>query len=155
MKEFGLLVAGSRTFDNYQMLSSTLDKLLSNKQDSKIVIIEGEARGADTLAKKYAEEKGYEVRPFPADWNGWGKRAGYMRNVEMHDALAKYEDRGCVCFWDGQSKGTKHNFLLAYKRNTPIRIIRNGVYVEQEEYLEIAQAMYNEEVARFQASCRF
>jgi hypothetical protein len=31
-------------------------------------------------------------------------------------------ERGVVAFWDGQSKGTAHNFELAIKYNTPIKI---------------------------------
>ena len=146
METFALLVAGSRNFNDYNLLSSTLDKLLSNQQNKKIIIIEGEARGADTLAKKYAEEKGYEVIPFPADWNGWGKKAGYMRNAEMHNALSKYENKGVVCFWDGKSKGTTHNFILSYKYHNPIRVIKNGVYMPQKELDELIEQMINEEL---------
>lgn len=146
METFALLVAGSRDFNDYDLLSSTIDKLLSNQQDKKIVIIEGEARGADTLAKKYAEGKGYEVIPFPANWKAFGKRAGFMRNAEMHYALSKYEHRGCVCFWNGKSKGTTHNFKLAYKYNNPIRVIKNGIYMPQKEFDELTEHMINEEL---------
>ena len=146
METFALLVAGSRNFNNYDLLSFVLDKLLFNQQNKKIVIIEGEARGADTLAKKYAEEKGYEVIPFPANWKAYGKRAGYIRNAEMHNALSKYEHRGVVCFWDGKSKGTAHNFRLAYKYNNPIRVIKNGIYMHQKELDELTKCMISKEL---------
>lgn len=40
-------------------------------------------------------------------------------------------DRGVVAFWDGQSKGTAHNFELAIKYNTPIKIYNylTGKYI--------------------------
>ena len=120
--KFYLLVAGTRTFTDYLLLKKTLDHLLINHQ-TDTVIIEGEARGVDTLARKYAEEKGFECMKFPANWNLYGKRAGYIRNRQMHEELAKHEKRGCVLFWDMESKGTKQNIGLCEEFKTPLRIV--------------------------------
>ncbi len=68
------------------------------------------ARGADRLGERYAKERGYPVRLFPADWEKFGKSAGYRRNAEM----AKYAD-GLIAFWDGRSAGTGHMIYLAKK----------------------------------------
>ena len=119
---FGLLVAGSRTFNDYTTMCSVLDYMLSNHKNEEIVIIEGGARGADSLAKKYAEERGYKVWEFKANWEKFGKSAGYRRNEVMHRRLFDFEKRGCVCFWDGESKGTSHNFGLAQKYSTPLKV---------------------------------
>ena len=122
---FCLLVAGSRNFNDYDLLKSKLDYLLMNNQGNRhIIIVSGGAKGADSLAEKYAKEKGYDTRIFPAEWDKYGKSAGYRRNEQMHQFLTNYENRGCVCFWDGQSKGTQHNFGLCEKNNTPLRVIR-------------------------------
>lgn len=114
---FKLIVAGSRGFDDYDMLKATLDHLLQNK--SEIMIVSGTAKGADILGERYAKEKGYSVNQKPADWKKHGKKAGYMRNEEM----ALFAD-ACVVFWDGVSKGTKHMINLANKYDLPLRIIR-------------------------------
>ena len=101
------------------MLKRTMDKLLINKQDDEIAVVCGEARGADTLGRRYAEENGYQVLSFPANWDKYGKRAGYIRNAEMAenaDAL--------VVFWDGKSRGTKNMIELASNKGIPIRIRR-------------------------------
>lgn len=76
------------------------------------------ARGADLLGEKYAVERGYHVDRYPADWNGLGKRAGYIRNEQM----ARNAD-ALVAFWDGQSRGTKHMIDLASRYGLKIRII--------------------------------
>lgn len=77
-----VLVCGSRTFNNYAKLCNVLDDLnLDEKQP--ITIIGGEARGADTLGKRYAEECGYNYEGYPAQWNTYGKRAGPIRNRQM------------------------------------------------------------------------
>lgn len=106
---FKLIVAGGRDFNDYDLLKSKLDKLLSNK--THVEIVSGKARGADSLGEKYAKEKGYKIKEFPADWGKYGRAAGYIRNKEM----AEYAD-GCLCFWDGKSKGTKHMIDLVEEK---------------------------------------
>lgn len=99
-----------------------LDHLLQNKE--KVVIVSGGAKGADTLAEKYAAERNYPCSIFLADWDKNGKSAGFIRNREMHEYLSKQKERGVVAFWDGKSSGTANNFDLAKKYNNPIRVIR-------------------------------
>ena len=85
----------------------------------------GGADGVDTLAERYAEENHFAFRKMPADWNRYGKRAGYIRNDEMHRFISGFEHRGCIAFWDGRSKGTLHSIELAKKYGNPIRLIRS------------------------------
>lgn len=118
---FYLLVAGSRGFDNYSLLKERLDYFLKNQVGKDIHIVSGGARGADTLAERYAKECGYKMHVFPADWNRFGKSAGYHRNKQMHKFISQFPKRGCVCFWDGKSKGTQHNFELSKTYDTPLR----------------------------------
>ena len=115
---FRVIIAGGRDFKDYDLLKTKLNKILSNIS-TPIVIVSGKARGADSLGEKYENEMGYEVAEFPANWDKYGKRAGYIRNEEM----AKYAE-ACVCFWDGKSKGTKHMIDLADKHNLKLRVIR-------------------------------
>ena len=108
---FRVIIAGSRDFSDYDVLKSYADVKLSNisRRDS-IEVVSGCARGADTLGERYAEERGYGIKKFPADWNRYGKSAGYLRNVEM----AEYAD-ALIAFWDGKSKGTEHMICIAKK----------------------------------------
>ena len=59
-----------------------------------------------------------------ADWDKYGRSAGYRRNESMHLFISAPSDRkrGCVCFWDMQSPGTKHNFKLSLDYGTPLRV---------------------------------
>lgn len=50
---------------------------------SHITIISGRARGADTVGVRWAEHYGYAVDAYPADWDRYGKRAGFLRNRQM------------------------------------------------------------------------
>ena len=119
---FFCLIVGSRTFQDYDLLKSKLDYLLQN-QGNEVVIVSGGAKGADSLAEKYANEYGFPLKVFPAEWEKYGKSAGYIRNEEMHKYIAKQNKRGIVAFWDGISKGTAHNFKLADKYSNKIKIV--------------------------------
>ena len=122
-KKFFCLVVGTRTFNDYELMKQKLDHMLKNHRDSA-AIVSGGARGADSLAKRYAEEHSYPYYEFPADWDGLGKRAGYVRNAEMHEFISHFPKRGAVAFWDGKSRGTAHNFELAEKYGTRIVTVR-------------------------------
>jgi len=115
---FRCIIAGGRDFNDYETLSSTMDRLLS-QITSSIAIVCGKARGADTLGEQYAKERGYQIIYFPADWDGQGKKAGYIRNEQM----AKNAD-ALVAFWDGKSRGTKHMIETAERCGLAIRIVK-------------------------------
>lgn len=115
---FRVIIAGGRDFNNYYGLSQAMDRLLANVSD-EIIIMCGKARGADTLGEQYAKERGYKVRYFPADWDTYGKQAGFIRNEEM----AKNAD-ALVAFWDGKSRGTKSMIDLGYQYKLKVRVKR-------------------------------
>lgn len=121
-KTFGLIIAGSRTYDDYFELQGILDKMLKNQED--VIIITGGAKGADTLGNLYAIERGYDHKVIRADWETYGKRAGMLRNEEMHKVLSEMDvdGKGCICFWDGQSKGTQDNFDRAIRYGEQLKI---------------------------------
>lgn len=114
-----IIIAGSRDFSDYRLLKAKLDSLIRDKEKTEIV--SGTARGADLLGEKYAKENEIEIKRFPADWDKYGKSAGYRRNEEM----AKYAN-ACICFWDGKSRGTKSMIDLAEKYNLKTIVIRYG-----------------------------
>lgn len=122
---FYCLVVGSRDFNDYQTMCDVLDYLLQNHKE--VTIISGGARGADSLAETYALNHNCRLKVFKADWNHHGKRAGYLRNEEMHQYIAQFEKRGVVAFWDGSSKGTAHNFELCVKYNNPLRCFNYSI----------------------------
>lgn len=117
---FRVIVAGSRGFNNYRFLAEKLDRILSGvAPTNSIQIVSGCARGADSLAILYAKERGYEVAKFPAEWDRYGKSAGYRRNEEM----ARHAD-ALVAFWDGESRGTRHMIDIACSKGMPVRVLK-------------------------------
>lgn len=116
-----IIVCGSRDFDDYDLLKRVLDdelKALPNPQ-----IISGGAKGADRLAILYAHRTRTPLHIFFADWDTYGKAAGFIRNAEMLDFATSEGNASVIAFWDGKSKGTEHMINIAMKKNVPVRII--------------------------------
>lgn len=111
-----IIIAGSRTFDNYKILCYWLD-LCFAKIKPPIEVVSGGAPGADLLGERYANEHGHELKLFSAQWKSKGKKAGIIRNTAMGD----YADR-LIAFWDGKSKGTKHmiEYMKSLKKSVQI-----------------------------------
>ncbi len=114
---FRVIVAGSRDFHDYSIVEEKLDYLFSNRKPDSIVC--GGARGADELGAEYAKKHGIKVDLFPADWDTYGKSAGYIRNTEM----AKNAE-ALVAFWDGKSRGTAHIIETAKAHGLAVRVIK-------------------------------
>lgn len=114
-KEMKVIVAGSRSFKDYDLLCKRLDFYFANITP---IIVCGEAKGADTLGRKYAEEHGYKVISMPADWSK-GRNAGYVRNAQM-GAIAD----SAVVFWNGTSSGTKHMIEVMKEFNKPVKVVK-------------------------------
>ena len=116
-----IIIAGGRDFNNRFLLAASICDVLKELEEINPTIISGDARGADTLGAKYAYDNGWPVEHYPADWDRWGKSAGYRRNYDM----AKEAD-ALVAFWDGKSRGTKHMIEIMEKLNKPVWIIYYG-----------------------------
>lgn len=78
-----LLVCGGRNFSDTALLRSCMNAAVVGETD--VVVIHGDARGADKLAGAIAESAGITVLVFPADWNKHGRSAGPKRNQQMLD----------------------------------------------------------------------
>lgn len=121
-EEFKVIICGSRDFTDYELLKSKCDLFLSKKIEDgyKITIISGCAKGADTLGERYANERNFYIEKHPANWNKYGKGAGFIRNQEM--ALSAH---ACIAFFSStkESKGTKDMVNKAEKENLMVRRI--------------------------------
>lgn len=109
-----VIIAGSRTFDNFEVLVERCDYFLRNL--GEVTIVSGTARGADKLGEMYAEMREFPIKRFPADWDKYGKKAGHIRNEQMAQ-FAEY----LILFWDGKSKGSANMLMNAKKYNLKIK----------------------------------
>lgn len=83
------------------------------------VVVSGQAAGVDTWAEDAAKALGLKFLPFPADWKQFGRRAGYLRNVQIVEACTEV-----TAFWAGESPGTQHTINIARQKKKPCEVIR-------------------------------
>lgn len=113
-----IIIAGSRSFGDYELLKQEVDNFLKRYNCTNVTIVSGTARGADRLGERYAKERGYKIEKYPAQWNVYEKKAGYLRNKQMAQVADAY-----ICFWNGKSKGTKIMIDLAKQYNLILHIV--------------------------------
>lgn len=101
-----VIVAGSRGITRLVVVA----KAINDSRFEVTEIVSGCARGVDRLGEQWARANKIPIRRFPADWDKYGRSAGFRRNTEM----AIYAD-ALVAIWDGQSRGTKHMIQEARK----------------------------------------
>lgn len=121
-----IIIAGSRNFSDYELLVCVADQIISelNCHNETIQIISGGAVGADQLGERYAKQRGYRCMRFPADWNKYGRRAGYLRNLQMAEHAISDDSHGVlIALWDGESKGTGHMINIARTHGLDIHIV--------------------------------
>ncbi len=114
-----VLVCGDRKWWDGKAILRELRRL-----PPPITVIEGEARGADTLARLVAENQGWPVLRFPARWDVYGKAAGPIRNKQMLD---EGKPDLVLAFHDNiqESRGTKDMVMQATKRGIETLVIRH------------------------------
>lgn len=105
-----IIVAGGRDFNNYYIL----EKVLNSFKELIDEVISGDARGVDELGARWATSNNIHVNHFPADWDYYGKAAGFIRNIEMADNAD-----ALIAFWDNKSKGTGHMIKTMQMKKKP------------------------------------
>lgn len=119
-----LAIVGSRGFDNFERAQKRLEEF--EARNGKIdEIISGGAKGADSIAARYALLKNIPLTEFIPDWKKHGNRAGFLRNEDIVGAADMV-----FAFWDGESKGTKHSMSLATEQKKRIFV---DMYMEPDE----------------------
>lgn len=111
------IIAGSRTVGDITIVRDAMICADFEENIHPTIIVSGVATGADRLGIMWADEVGLPVQKFPALWNKYGKKAGFIRNAQMADNAD-----ALVAVWDGVSKGTKHMINIARSRNLKIFI---------------------------------
>ncbi len=108
-EENRIVITGSRSITDNNFILACLNEaniFLRNKHNifmEKCTYIVGGARGVDKICENIFREHNLPVEVFLADWDKYGKSAGYKRNSTM-----AHKSNILISFWDGSSRGTKH-----------------------------------------------
>ncbi len=121
-----LLVFGSRSWVDVPDL--TIVRALDALTPRPSVVIEGEARGADSLARLWASSRGVPVERFPVDnaKDGPWPAAGHRRNARMHREGKPDAAIGFISGLVGEplSRGSAGMAEICKRAGTPLRIVR-------------------------------
>lgn len=129
-----IAIVGSRNFDDYELLYDTLKEFcfdVDYEGDSdgdwsevlyqkfeNIIIVSGGAKGADTLAEKFADNFYFEKEIYYPKWDLYGKQAGFVRNKKIVDNCDVM-----FAFMVNNSKGTQNSIDLAKKAGKDVYVI--------------------------------
>lgn len=116
-----LAIVGSRCFTNYQLLKETIDQLYPSPGDIA-EIVSGGAKGADSLAERYARENNIKMIRLPPKWRDargkYNPRAGLDRNKDIVSKAVHV-----VAFWNKSSTGTLDSINHAKKLGKRLDVI--------------------------------
>ena len=113
------IIAGGRNITDYALVEAAVSEC-----GWKITeVVSGTASGADSLGEQWALAHGVMLKQFPANWDRFGKSAGYKRNQDM----AAYAD-ALILVWDGVSKGSGHMLAIANAKRMRIyqKVVTSG-----------------------------
>ena len=110
-------VVGSRNYRNRARLYFVLDKY--QEEHGLTHIVSGGAKGADSLAEEYAKERCIPYTIYPANWDRYGRSAGFVRNSQIAN-----DCDAVIAFPLAESKGTRHTMELAEKAGLPVYEIK-------------------------------
>ncbi|MBO6027131.1 MAG: DUF2493 domain-containing protein [Bacteroidales bacterium] len=103
-----LAIVGSREFENCELLCTEVAKI---RQEQTIeLIVSGGAKGADTLAKRYAALNQIPLMEFKPDYKQFGRNAPVQRNaliVENADWVLAFVAPTSRGTWDTIRKAEK------------------------------------------------
>lgn len=106
---FRLLITGSRDWNDENAIIEQF-RLVYARYGSEVTLVSGACKnGADALCEKLAAPAGWVIETHPADWNKFGKSAGFKRNAEMVELGAD----ACLAFIKDGSAGASHTARLA------------------------------------------
>lgn len=117
-----LLISGSREGFTFTEFERTLLKRFPNPKEEISEIVAGGANGVDSFAKEFAIFYDIPYKEFLADWDRHGKKAGYLRNIEMGD-FVKYHEGVLMAFCFNFSKGTTHMIKYAKQIDLPAFVV--------------------------------
>ena len=132
LNSYRVIVAGSRTFLDYDLMCRELDNLFwisPEFENRDIKIVSGMADGADTLAIRYADEHQLTKILFPANWKSYKRIAGFLRNEDMLSIATHL-----VVFWDGKSSGTRHMIEIAKAKGIPVWGLKYPCIANMDEF---------------------
>jgi hypothetical protein len=110
---YRILVTGSRDWRRGGLIHNALVDY-TRKPDP--ILVHGDCKGADWIARDIWKAWGLPDEPHPAPWRAMGRRAGYVRNADMVNLGADV----CLAFIRNRSRGATMCADLAERAGIPV-----------------------------------
>jgi hypothetical protein len=111
------IIAGSRSIKAYKHVCDAV----ASSGFTITEAVSGCAAGIDLLGENWAKQNGIPIKRFPANWDVFGKQAGFIRNGAMVNYVAP--DGALIAIWDGKSNGTNNVIMLAKRKKIQYYIL--------------------------------
>ena len=105
-------IVGSRDYPDLE----AIDEYVADLNDDDVVV-SGGAPGVDSRAAEAARKRGLEVVEYPAQWDVFGRSAGFRRNHTIVDNADRV-----VAFQHNKSRGTQHTIDIARKAGLMVEV---------------------------------
>lgn len=141
-------VIGSRGYTNYEDMCRYMNDTIAANSWEVIKIVSGGAKGADSLARRYAKEHNIELVEYIPDWDTYGKRAGMIRNetiISNCDVV--------VAYWDYKSSGTAGALKLAESMNKQSHVYNISGIIETDIIRKNKLSSRTEQLANLGKQC--
>lgn len=126
-----LAVVGSRDIKSEKIIFDKLDQILS--QNKIVKVVSGDAKGVDSISKKWAKIRGIEYKGHLPDWktptpgvpmkmNKFGEMFNPVAGKERNTLIVN-DCTHLIAFWDGKSGGTLDSINKAKKQNKVLEIV--------------------------------
>lgn len=120
MDEYRVIIAGSSSFFNYDLMKEKCCYYLENKiKTHHVILLSGTSVGTMELIKRLSADLKIIVESNFAEWDRFGRSAVDMANIKMIERA-----NALIAFWDGKSTKTKQLIDMAKTKQIPVKIIR-------------------------------
>ena len=95
-----IIIAGCRDYTDYDEAKAYIEMCIKKiKERYTLIFLSGGCKGADMLGERYADENGFYIERYPADWKKYGKRAGSKRPPLPAPAQSCTGAKICSCYF--------------------------------------------------------
>ena len=115
--ELKIAIVGSRELGSVDFYGA-MDRMVEKMVIKPTEVISGGAKGYDTMAARWAKERGIKLNEMRPEYAKYGRAATFIRNRNIVDSADIV-----VAFWDYKSKGTKYTIDYANNNNKTLIII--------------------------------
>lgn len=111
-----LALVGSRDFQDWDKFQQSIHEALVTWDVHNVstfdCVVSGGAKGADTLAERWAHEHGVRLVVFKPDWQGKGRAVGVLRNTDIVNQCTHL-----IAFPSSTGRGTQDSIRKARSAN--------------------------------------